>query len=100
MNLDRISVAMATVRFTKNIQRHVACPTRDVSGDTLRAVLDGYFRDNEKARGYVLDDQGRLRHHMAAFIDGQQIDDREHLSDAVQPGSVVDVVQALSGGVR
>jgi len=87
-----------TVRFTKNIQRHVDCPTREVDGATLREVLDGYFAANHLARGYVLDDQGRLRQHMAAFIDGRQVLDREGLEDPVAPGAVVDVIQALSGG--
>lgn len=89
---------MATVRFTRNIQRHVACPTREVAGTTLRDVFDAYFAGNEAARGYVLDDRGQLRHHMAAFIDGRQIDDRERLSDQVPPEAVIDIVQALSGG--
>jgi molybdopterin synthase sulfur carrier subunit len=89
---------MPTVRFTQSIQRHVACPTREVAGTTLRNVLEGYFQENERARGYVLDDQGRLRHHMAVFIDGQQIRDRRDLSDQVPSDAVVDLVQALSGG--
>ena len=89
---------MPSIRFTRNIQRHVECPTRDVEGATLRAVLDAYFHANERARGYVLDDSGRLRKHMAAFIDGQQIDDRDRLTDTVPPGAVVDIVQSLSGG--
>jgi hypothetical protein len=45
-----------------------------------------------------LDDAGRLRKHMALFIDGQQIGDRDGLSDPVPPAAVVDVVQSLSGG--
>jgi hypothetical protein len=69
-----------------------------VSGATLRDVLDDYFKSNEAARGYVLDDQGRLRRHMAAFIDGRQIGDREALSDPVAASAVIDVVQSLSGG--
>jgi sulfur-carrier protein len=89
---------MATVRFTKNIQRHVACPTCEASGTTLRAVLDNYFAGNEKARGYVLDEQGKVRQHMVVFIDGDLVRDRDGLSDPVQPGSVIDVIQALSGG--
>jgi molybdopterin synthase sulfur carrier subunit len=89
---------MPTVRFTQNIQRHVACPTREVAGETIRDVLDGYFRLHAQARGYVLDDQGRLRQHMAVFIDGSQIRDRDDLSDRVPPDAVVDLVQALSGG--
>ena len=89
---------MPSVRFTRNIQRHVECPTLEVSGATLREVLDAYFKSNAPARGYVLDDTGQLRKHMAAFIDGRQIDDRERLSDDVSPTAVVDIVQSLSGG--
>jgi hypothetical protein len=89
---------MATVRFTRNIQRHVECPTREIPGSTLRDVLDGYFRDNEKARGYVLDEQGRIRQHMVVFVDGELVRDRNGLSDAVGPQAMVDVIQALSGG--
>lgn len=89
---------MPSVRFTRNIQRHVECPTLDVPGATLHEVLNAYFATNERARGYVLEDDGRLRRHMAIFIDGQQIEDRDRLSDPVSSGAVVDVVQSLSGG--
>lgn len=89
---------MPTVRFTQNIQRHVECPTREVEGATVREILNGYFTLHEQARGYVLDDQGRLRQHMAIFIDGAQLRDREHLTDPVPAEAVVDLVQALSGG--
>ena len=89
---------MATIRFTQNIQRHVPCPTRNVPGSTLCEVLDTYFRENERARGYVLDEQGKVRQHMVIFIDGEMVQDRDHLSDPVQADSTVDVIQALSGG--
>ena len=64
----------------------------------LRDVLRHYFEENQAARGYVLDDQGKLRQHMAAFIDGQQIRDRDGLTDPVPADAVIDVVQSLSGG--
>jgi molybdopterin converting factor small subunit len=89
---------MPTVRFTDNIQRHVDCPTREVAGGSVRAVLDAYFDANARARGYVLDDQGRLREHMSIFVNGEQVRDRAGLSDAVPAGGFVDVIQALSGG--
>jgi molybdopterin synthase sulfur carrier subunit len=89
---------VATVRFTRNIQRHVPCPTREAGGATLREVLDNYFRENEQARSYVLDDQGRVRQHMVIFIDSNQAQDRDNLSDRVAPGAIIDIVQALSGG--
>lgn len=89
---------MPTVRFTRNIQRHVACPTEEVAGATLAAALGAYFASHEPARGYVLDERGRLRQHMAAFIDGRQIEDRAALSDPLGADAVIDIVQALSGG--
>jgi hypothetical protein len=89
---------VATVVFTPNLKRHVECPTEIVDGATVRAVLDAVFAENPRLRGYVLDDQGALRRHMTVFVDGQQIDDRDHLSDPVRPASEVYVMQALSGG--
>ena len=89
---------MAEVVFTPNLKRHVECPTVEVPGATVREVLDRVFEDNPRLRGYVVDERGVLRKHMVVFIDGQQIVDRERLSDAVGPRSEVYVMQALSGG--
>jgi molybdopterin synthase sulfur carrier subunit len=87
-----------TVAFTKNLERHVECPTESADGATVRAVLDAVFAKNPRLRGYVLDDQGALRHHMMVFVDGQQIVDRARLSDPVRAASEIYVMQALSGG--
>ncbi|HTR53237.1 MAG TPA: MoaD/ThiS family protein [Kofleriaceae bacterium] len=89
---------MATVVFTANLQRHVEAPAEHVDGATVRAVLDAVFAKNPRLRGYVLDDQGALRHHMIVFVDGQQVVDRAHLSDPVRAAGEVYVMQALSGG--
>jgi hypothetical protein len=89
---------VATVSFTPNLERHVECPTQAVEGDSVRAVLDAVFAASPRLRGYVLDDQGALRRHMMVFVDGQQISDRERLSDPVRPTSEIYVMQALSGG--
>ena len=89
---------MARVSFTQNLQRHVACPPCTAEGATLRAVLDAAFAANPKARGYVLDDRGELRHHMVVFIDGEMLRDRVSMTDPVRPDSEVYVMQALSGG--
>ncbi len=89
---------MATVVFTPNLRRHVECPTERVDGPTVRVVLDVVFAQNPRLRGYVLDDQGALRRHMIIFVDGQQIGDREKLSDPVRAASEIYVMQALSGG--
>jgi sulfur-carrier protein len=89
---------MPKVQFTQNLQRHVPCPPAVVPGNTVREVLDAFFSGNDRARLYVLDEQGALRHHMMIFVDGDQIHDRVHLSDPVPPNGEVFVIQALSGG--
>ena len=89
---------MATVVFTPNLKRHVECPTETVDGATVRAVLDIVFAKNPLLRGYIVDEQGSLRRHMSIFVDGQQIVDRDRLSDPVRPASEIYVMQALSGG--
>jgi len=89
---------LPVVAFTPNLRRHVECPTVEVSGKTVREVLDRVFDGNPRLRGYVLDEQGVLRKHMVVFVDGQQIVDRRDLSDPVDPKSQLYVMQALSGG--
>lgn len=89
---------MPHVQFTPFLQRHLACPPRTVAGRTVAQALQAVFDDNPALRGYVLDDQGRLRKHVAVFVDGNQIRDRLRLSDPVTGDSEIFVVQALSGG--
>lgn len=89
---------MASVSFTKNLERHVTCPRVEAAGCTVREVLDHVFAQNPLLRGYVVDERGALRKHMVIFVDGQQVIDRTKLSDAVAPASEIYVMQALSGG--
>ena len=89
---------MPTVSFTQNLQRHVQLPLTSVAGGTVREALDRAFADHPRARGYVLDEAGAVRHHMVVFVDGEQIQDRMHLSDPVSESSEIYVMQALSGG--
>ncbi len=64
----------------------------------LRAALDAAFALNSRLRGYVLDEQGRVRPNVLAFIDGRRCRDRVKLDDVLAPDSEVHVLQALSGG--
>ncbi|MFO0756543.1 MAG: MoaD/ThiS family protein [Byssovorax sp.] len=89
---------MATVSFTENLKRHVDCPTVKAPGATVREVLDEVFAANPRLRTYVVDERGVVRKHMVVFIDGEQIHDRDALSDPVRPESEIYVMQALSGG--
>ena len=89
---------MARVAFTTNLQRHVACPTQDVPGHSVRAVLEAVFATNPRLRSYVLDDQNRLRRHVHIYVNESRITDPVNLSDPVRDSDEVFVFQALTGG--
>lgn len=89
---------MPKVVFTSNIQRHVACPETEAPGRTVQEILHNVFAASPKARGYVLDEQGALRKHMIIFVDGQPVQDRLGLTDAVPETGTIYIFQALSGG--
>ena len=91
-------MAVARVVFTPNLERHLQCPPVDVDAATVREALERVFAGREQLRSYLLDDQGALRHHVAVFVDGAQVQDRVALGDGVEAGSEIYVMQALSGG--
>ncbi|MDE2384866.1 MAG: MoaD/ThiS family protein [Alphaproteobacteria bacterium] len=89
---------MAKVHFTSNLRRHVDCPSVEVQALNVAEALAQAFARNERLKTYVLDDQGHLRKHMRILVDGAAIKDLRSFNDAVQPGSEIWVMQALSGG--
>ena len=89
---------MADVVFAKAFRRHVECPDANASGTTVREVLDSYFGEHPTVRGYVLDDVGAVRKHIAVFVNDDLITDRAHLADPVTDGDRIHIFQALSGG--
>lgn len=89
---------MPRIAFTANLRRHLDCPPTTVPGRTVREALEGVFSENRSLRGYVLDDQGRLRRHVAVFVNGDAIVDKADLTDEVDETDEIYVMQALSGG--
>ena len=89
---------MVLVRFTDHLRKRLACEAREVEAATVMAALHAAFIGQEAIAGYVLDDQGRLRKHVAVFVNGKMARDRVHLSDPVENGAEIHVMQALSGG--
>lgn len=88
---------MPKVFFTSHL-RHVA-PDGGVAaaGATVVAALHDVFARYPTLRGYVLDDQDRLRLHIAVFVDNTHVR-RNVLDHPLKPDSEVYIMQALSGG--
>jgi hypothetical protein len=89
---------MPRVAFTHALQRFLAAPCTQVEAATVAQALAAVFARHPALRGYVLDDQGAVRRHVAVYIGGQPIRDRARLTDPVGPGDEIYVFQALSGG--
>ena len=66
----------------------------EVTGDTVFSVLRRLETENPRLCGWVLDEQGRLRTHVALFVNGE----RAVLATPVEPADRVHVVPAISGG--
>jgi molybdopterin converting factor small subunit len=89
---------MPRVAFTANLQRHLSCPDQTVPGSSVRAVLEAVFALEPRLRSYILDDQERVRRHVAIYVNGEKIADRVRQSDPLGDDDEVFVFQALSGG--
>ena len=89
---------MPTVAFTSALRRFVSAASAEVPGATVGEALAAVFAAQPGLRGYILDDQGALRRHVAVYVAGRPVRDRSALSDPVGPGDVIYVFQALSGG--
>jgi hypothetical protein len=89
---------MPMVSFTRALERFLPAPTAAVEGATVAAALAAVFASRPALRGYVLDDQGALRRHVAVYVNGRLVSDRTGLSDPVGPRDEIYVFQALSGG--
>jgi len=85
---------MPRVTFTANLQRHLRCPDQTVAGSTVRVALEQVFTTEPRLRSYILDDQDRVRKHVAIYVNG----DRVGLADVVGDADEIYVFQALSGG--
>ena len=89
---------MPTVLFTSALQRFLPVPSVQVAGATIGEALAAAFASEPRLRGYVLDDQGALRRHVAIYVNGRPIGDRVRLTDPVAGNDEIYVFQALSGG--
>jgi molybdopterin synthase sulfur carrier subunit len=70
----------------------------DVVGATVRAALEDAFARYPGLKGYVVDEHGVVRHHVAVFVDGASIRDKRALDVPVRGDGEIHVLQALSGG--
>ena len=89
---------MATLAFTALLRSVAPKGELTVTGASVLEALDGIFKDHPLLKGYVLDDQGRLRKHVCVFLDGERLIGEAALGASISETSEIFVMQALSGG--
>ena len=90
---------MARVHFTPHLRRYFELPEAcEVEALDVAGVVRQLDARWPGLGFYITDEQGRLRQHVAVWVDGAQVRDRETLGDVVTAGSAVHVLQSLSGG--
>ena len=67
-----------------------------VAGTTVSQALAHLEATHPPIRGWILDEHGLIRPHVNVFLDGE----RAREGTAVDDGSVLHVLSAISGGMR
>lgn len=89
---------MAKIAFTSHLQKVGPSDPVTCEGATVGSLIAALDERYPLLRNYILDDQGRVRQHIAIFVDGEMRPRDTVLADPVNDASEVYVLQALSGG--
>jgi molybdopterin converting factor small subunit len=65
-----------------------------VSGATVAEVMRTLESEEPAIRGWVMDEQGKVRRHVNVFVNGEQAQPEDPVSD----GDRVDIIHAITGG--
>lgn len=85
---------MAVVRLRPPLRELAGAPEVSLPGRTVGEILRGLERAHPRLAGWVLDDQGRVRDHVAVFLGGERVG-----GDApVAAADRLEIVGAVSGG--
>ncbi len=89
---------MPTVLCTSRLHSVGPATAEQFTGETLTELLQAMSKSYPRLSAYLLDDQGKLRKHVAIFIDGELIPRETVLTAPLRKESEVYLMQALSGG--
>lgn len=89
---------MPLVTCTQHLREVGPGQLEHFSGNTVGEAIQNMSARYPRLRGYVLDDQGEVRKHVAIFIDGELQDRRTVLARPVGDQDEIYILQALSGG--
>lgn len=89
---------MPLILCTQHLREVGPCEAEYFQGSTVRQALHAAGEAYPRLLGYVLDDQGEVRKHVAIFVRGSLCNRFTVLDEHVNERDEIHVLQALSGG--
>jgi hypothetical protein len=89
---------MAKLVFSNGIFEDDVAPVFDIGELTVEDVLKAFIAENGELASEIFSSDGKLHNHLAIFLSGKLLREREKCSDQVEEGSTLTVIKALSGG--
>jgi sulfur carrier protein ThiS len=89
---------VAKISFTAHLRKVAPAGATHVEARTLGHALAEIFAKTPKLKGYVVDEQDRLRRHVVIFVNGSRLSPSGWAACALDSDDEVYVMQALSGG--
>jgi molybdopterin synthase sulfur carrier subunit len=89
---------VATIAVTSHLRNVGPSEPLARAGNTVGELIASLEPDYPLLRNYIFDDQGRVRQHIAIFVDGALRPRSSVLAEQVAHDTEVYVLQALSGG--
>jgi molybdopterin converting factor small subunit len=69
-----------------------------LDAESVRGALEEIERRHPALYRSVCDETGRVRQHVGLFVNSNHIRDREGLDTTLEPGDVITILPAVSGG--
>jgi molybdopterin converting factor small subunit len=85
---------MATINLRAPLKERAGTSSIDVSGSTVIEAISELEREVPAIRGYLMDEQGKIRRHVNVFVDGEQAKSSDPLPESAR----IDIIQAITGG--
>lgn len=71
-----------------------------VSGETIREVIDALERAHPGIRFHICHETGELRPYVNVFLDKEDVRFLQGLQTSVPPGATIHIIHSVAGGSR
>ena len=85
---------MTTIQLRTPLKHNVGASSVEVTGSSVAEVVLALEQQAPAVKGWVLDEQGRVRRHVNVFVNGEPASE----GDPVNPADRIDIIHAITGG--